>query len=99
MSLEIRIIGDPHNTLDLDFTTATQLIRARSQIPVLGLTGRALGLPGSLKLPGASAVYQSYKQWRSQGLPGWATCTRGLAHPEGRNEEENENSLRKSKKT
>ena len=42
--------------LDLDFTTATQPIRARSQIPVLGLTGYALGLPDSLKLPGASTV-------------------------------------------
>ena len=55
MSLEKRVVRDLHNTLDLDFTTATQ-IRARSQIPVLDLTGRALGLPGSLKLPGASAV-------------------------------------------
>ena len=56
MSLEICVVRDLHNTLDLDFTTATQSIRARSQIPVLGLTGRALGLPGSLKLPVASAV-------------------------------------------
>ena len=30
------------------------LVRARSQIPVFGLTGRAPGWPGAWKLPGAS---------------------------------------------
>ena len=29
-------------------------VRARNQIPVVGVTGRALGWPGALKLPGAA---------------------------------------------
>ena len=40
---------------------------------------------------------ESYGQWRSQGLPGWATGGR-VAHPKGQNEEGNEKKLRKSKK-
>ena len=40
-------------------------LRAHSQIPVLGLTGRALGWPGALKLPSA-AVQQTYKYYRPE---------------------------------
>ena len=35
-------------------------------------------------------------QWRSQGLPGWAS--RPPAHPEDQNEEENEENLRKNER-
>ena len=37
-------------------------LRARSQIPVFGLTGPTLGWTGALKLPGA-AVWQMYRYY------------------------------------
>ena len=46
-----------------------------------------------IRLLGFAMFTATYKQWRSQGLPGW-----GLTHPEGQNEEENKKSLRKNKK-
>ena len=40
--------------LDLLHKIHSVYLRARSQIPVVGVTGRAPGWPGALKLPGAA---------------------------------------------
>ena len=44
------------------FEIKIDLLRARSQIPVFGLTGRTPDWPGTLKLLGA-AVKQTYKYY------------------------------------
>ena len=51
-------------TLEMAHVVA-YLLRASSQIPVVGVTGRAPGWPGALKLPGA-AVKQTYKYYRPE---------------------------------
>ena len=90
MSLEICVVRDLHNTLDLDFTTATQPIRARS-LAWLGAPWACLALWNYPAPPPYSSRINSVV---ARAFPGGR-----LAHPEGQNEEENENSLRKHKKT
>ena len=51
-------------TLEMAHVVA-YLLGASSQIPVVGVTGRAPGWPGALKLPGA-AVKQTYKYYRPE---------------------------------
>ena len=51
MSLLYRNCADAYMVY---LTLTPKNLRARSQIPVVGLTGRAPGWPGALKLPGAT---------------------------------------------
>ena len=91
MSVEICVVRDLHNTLDLDFTTATQPIRALS-LAWLGAPRACLALWNyPAPPPYSSRINYSVV---ARAFPGGR-----LAHPEGQNEEENENSLRKHKKT
>ena len=90
MSLEICVVRDLHNTPDLDFTTETQPIRARS-LAWLCAPWASLALWNYPSPPPYSSRINSVV---ARAFPGGR-----LAQPEGQNEEENENSLRKHKKT
>ena len=87
MPLEICVVRDLHNTLNLDFTTATQPIRARS-LAWLGAPWACLALWNyPAPLPYSSRINSVV----ARAFPGGR-----LAHPECQNEEENENKHKKT---
>ena len=71
------------NTFDIISIVHVVELNAKNFLTqIVGLTAECIALP--------ETALNGEVQWRSQGLR--------VAHPEGRNEEENEKSLRKNKK-